>query len=150
MIIIPKFRERYQPLCITSLFKNSERGINQPLCITSLRLGKYSLPSDLWLSVNIALNHFTADQEKNTSCAPQILILFIDMVLMSETKPANEGCKESYMFSCQRILQMCLVFIALLCVPILLLGTPIYKMRQTKKKKKQALVRFIFIPLIFY
>ncbi|CAH0703424.1 unnamed protein product [Spodoptera exigua] len=80
-----------------------------------------------------------ADQERNTSCAPQILLLFIDMVLMSETKPANEGCKESYMFENQRLLQTCLVFAALLCVPVLLLGTPIYKLTTNKKKRIKAI-----------
>ncbi|XP_022832864.1 V-type proton ATPase 116 kDa subunit a-like [Spodoptera litura] len=101
-----------------------------------------------WLVVMIYMKWFLygpkePDQEKNTACAPQILLLFIDMVLMSETKPANEGCKEGYIFPSQRTFQMSLVFAALLCVPILLLGTPIYKIVTNKKKKVVAMAALL-------
>ncbi|XP_049705433.1 V-type proton ATPase 116 kDa subunit a 1 [Helicoverpa armigera] len=97
----------------------------------------------LWLVLLIYIKWFlytakSADQERNTSCAPQILILFIDMVLMTESKPSTEGCKEAYMFDNQRTVQMTLVFTALVCVPILLLGTPIYKIRKNKRKREAA------------
>uniref|UniRef100_A0A2H1VTT6 V-type proton ATPase subunit a n=1 Tax=Spodoptera frugiperda TaxID=7108 RepID=A0A2H1VTT6_SPOFR len=101
-----------------------------------------------WLVVMIYMKWFLfgpkePDQEKNTACAPQILLLFIDMVLMSETKPANEGCKEGYIFPKQRMFQTSLVFAALLCVPILLFGTPLYKLKTNKKKKVAAVAALL-------
>uniref|UniRef100_A0A2A4JNX8 V-type proton ATPase subunit a n=1 Tax=Heliothis virescens TaxID=7102 RepID=A0A2A4JNX8_HELVI len=97
-----------------------------------------------WLVLLIYIKWFmysakSSDQERNTSCAPQILILFIDMVLLTETKPAVDGCKEAYMFDNQRMIQMALLFTALACVPILLLGTPLYKIKQNKNKRDAAI-----------
>ncbi|KAJ8737729.1 hypothetical protein PYW08_000324 [Mythimna loreyi] len=99
-----------------------------------------------WLVVMIFIKWFlyspkSEDPERGTACAPQILILFIDMVLMSETKPANDGCKVAYMFEKQRLLQMSLVFVSVASVPILLFGTPVYKMVQNKKERKKAMLR---------
>lgn len=81
-----------------------------------------------------------ADPEYGTSCAPQILILFIDMALFSETKPVEDNCTLGYMFQGQRIVQMILICVALLMVPILLFGTPVYKLKINKKKREIAVV----------
>ncbi|KAJ8737108.1 hypothetical protein PYW07_000379 [Mythimna separata] len=99
-----------------------------------------------WLVVMIFIKWFlyspkSLDDERNTACAPQILILFIDMVLMSETKPANEGCQIAYMFPSQRLVQIILVLTAVACVPVLLLGTPIYKLVHMRKMRKKAVAK---------
>ncbi|XP_063218129.1 V-type proton ATPase 116 kDa subunit a 1 isoform X2 [Bacillus rossius redtenbacheri] len=60
-------------------------------------------------------------------CAPSILITFINMVLF-KSSPTLEGCS-AFMFGGQETLQKLLVVIALLCVPWMLLGKPLYMMR---------------------
>ncbi|XP_069768333.1 V-type proton ATPase 116 kDa subunit a 3-like isoform X2 [Narcine bancroftii] len=52
--------------------------------------------------------------------APSILIHFIDMFLFTSS-PRN-----AWLYHCQRNVQMVLVIIALLCIPTLLLGKPLY------------------------
>lgn len=79
--------------------------------------------------------------KRSAGCSPLILILFIDMVLLSTTKPVEEDC-DAYMFSGQERFQRMLVVIAVICVPILLFGSPVYLHRSYKKKKEEALVRF--------
>lgn len=66
-------------------------------------------------------------------CAPSVLIFFINMMLFKNQEPL-EGCNE-YMFELQPTLQKILVFVALLCIPVMLLGKPLYIM-QTRKSKK--------------
>lgn len=58
------------------------------------------------------------------SCAPSVLIYFINMMLFGAEKKLP-GCNE-YMFSFQSTLQTAFVLIALLCIPWMLLGKPIY------------------------
>ncbi|KAM8706695.1 hypothetical protein ACLKA7_010890 [Drosophila subpalustris] len=65
------------------------------------------------------------------SCAPSILITFIDMVLFNEPKTPPKGC-ETYMFWGQHFIQVVFVLIALGCIPVMLLGKPI-KIMQARK-----------------
>lgn len=65
------------------------------------------------------------------SCAPSILITFIDMVLFNTPKKAPEGC-EVYMFWGQHFIQIVFVLVALGCIPVMLLGKPI-KIMQARK-----------------
>lgn len=71
--------------------------------------------------------------EQGTACAPSVLIQFINMMLFKSSDPFK-GCKE-YMFEEQPVLQKALVFSALLCVPIMLLGKPFYIMSERKNKQ---------------
>ncbi|CAH0578068.1 unnamed protein product [Chrysodeixis includens] len=96
-----------------------------------------------WLVILIYLKWFwysakSDDPDLGTSCAPQILILFIDMALLAETKPVTEGCTRGYMFKDQRTVQMSLLGLSMLCIPVLLLGTPIYKNKMNKRNKEMA------------
>jgi V-type H+-transporting ATPase subunit a len=59
------------------------------------------------------------------SCAPSVLILFINMMLFKSSPPTGQGCQE-FMFDGQDMLQYVFVVVALLCIPVLLLGKPIY------------------------
>lgn len=72
----------------------------------------------------------------STACAPSVLIQFINMMLFKHTDPFK-GCEE-YMFIEQPDLQKALVFAALICVPIMLLGKPLYIMSQRKNKQQPS------------
>ncbi|XP_058981972.1 V-type proton ATPase 116 kDa subunit a 1-like [Musca domestica] len=77
--------------------------------------------------------HF--EQPYNSACAPSILIIFINMLLMKGPEMPPEGC-EIWMFEYQDVIQMLLLGIALFCVPILLAGKPIWFMLQQRKIRK--------------
>jgi len=47
------------------------------------------------------------------------------MMLFKSSPPSGPGCQE-FMFDGQDILQTVFVIVALLCIPVLLLGKPIY------------------------
>jgi len=75
-------------------------------------------------------------QEYSPGCAPSVLILFINMMLFGSTE-VPEGCKE-FMFDAQYILQVILVLIAVLCIPWMLLGHPIYVLISRKLRPTVA------------
>lgn len=76
-------------------------------------------------------------------CAPSILNLFIDMMLFQD--PDKEGGKKceltvcekdpcgKFMFAGQKELQFALIIIAVLCIPLMLLGKPLYIMMQQRR-----------------
>uniref|UniRef100_A0A336KL07 V-type proton ATPase subunit a n=1 Tax=Culicoides sonorensis TaxID=179676 RepID=A0A336KL07_CULSO len=66
------------------------------------------------------------DIQKGTSCAPSILIYFIDMILQRKTVTTIDGCIEPYMFNDQKMIQQILVLVAVICIPWLLLGKILY------------------------
>jgi V-type H+-transporting ATPase subunit a len=47
------------------------------------------------------------------------------MMLFKSSPPTGIGCEE-FMFDGQEMLQLVFVVVALLCIPVLLLGKPIY------------------------
>jgi len=47
------------------------------------------------------------------------------MMLFKSSPPTGQGCQE-FMFDGQDMLQYVFVVVALLCIPVLLLGKPIY------------------------
>lgn len=69
-------------------------------------------------------------------CAPSVLIMFINMMLFKDTAPLH-GCDE-YMFTAQPTVQRTFVFIALICIPWMLLGKPFYIMFSRKNKAAAA------------
>ena len=66
------------------------------------------------------------EQPYSPGCAPSVLIMFINMMLFG-TNVAQKGC-EPFMFELQGIVQMVFVFAALICIPWMLLGKPLYIM----------------------
>ncbi|XP_073818680.1 V-type ATPase subunit a family protein Vha100-1 isoform X4 [Musca autumnalis] len=74
----------------------------------------------------------------SASCAPSILITFIDMVLFNTPKPVPEGC-EVYMFGGQHFFQVVFVLIAVACIPVMLLGKPLQIMKQRKHANVQPI-----------
>ncbi|CAK1588242.1 unnamed protein product [Parnassius mnemosyne] len=99
----------------------------------------------LWLVILIYMKWFmfsskTANIKRSSGCAPLILIIFIDMMLLSTSKPVGSDC-DAYMFPGQQTVQKALLFIALLCVPILFFGTPLYVYTINKKEKDKAMAK---------
>ncbi|XP_037822566.1 V-type proton ATPase 116 kDa subunit a-like [Lucilia sericata] len=71
----------------------------------------------------------------NSACAPSILIVFINMLLMKGPEEPPVGC-EIWMFDLQPYLQIVLLTLALICIPLLLAGRPVYFMIQEKNLQK--------------
>jgi len=70
-----------------------------------------------------------ADLERDTPfCAPSVLITFIGMVLFNPAEVQDKVCVTVYMFPGQYYVQIVLVVLALLCIPWMLLGKPLYHM----------------------
>ncbi|XP_050684158.1 V-type proton ATPase 116 kDa subunit a 1-like isoform X2 [Leptidea sinapis] len=95
----------------------------------------------LWLVILMFMKWFmfsgkSTNIKNGAGCAPLILIYFIDMVLMSTTKPVEDEC-DAYMFEGQKTLQTCLVIISLSCVPVMLFGSPIYKNMMNKRIERE-------------
>ncbi|XP_055852087.1 V-type proton ATPase 116 kDa subunit a 1-like isoform X2 [Episyrphus balteatus] len=68
----------------------------------------------------------TLIQENTPGCAPSVLIMFINMMLLGHNKPLP-GCKE-LMFEGQGLLQNVFLVVAVICIPWMLLAKPIYLM----------------------
>ncbi|KAK2583350.1 hypothetical protein KPH14_009348 [Odynerus spinipes] len=71
-------------------------------------------------------------------CAPSVLNTFINMMLFKHAK-MEKGCEE-YMFDGQEIMQLCFVLIALLCIPVMLFGKPLYAFCMKSKTTHRAKV----------
>ncbi|XP_055678370.1 V-type proton ATPase 116 kDa subunit a 1-like isoform X2 [Lutzomyia longipalpis] len=69
---------------------------------------------------------------QRAGCAPSVLIMFINMMLFKEGSPLDH-CEE-LMFDGQSMLQMIFVVIGVICIPVMLLGKPLYIMTQRKNK----------------
>ncbi|XP_038223246.1 V-type proton ATPase 116 kDa subunit a1 [Zerene cesonia] len=82
----------------------------------------------------VAYSTFSEDQAYTQGCAPSVLILFINMMLFSSNEP-EPGCKE-FMFEGQGQLQRVFVLVALACIPVMLLGKPLYLLATKKKDDK--------------
>lgn len=76
------------------------------------------------------------DVSVSPSCAPSILITFINMVLLNKYEPQAEGDPCSpYMYGGQFTLQRMLVSIAFICVPWMLFTRPFLMYRNNKRKQ---------------
>ncbi|EDV38006.2 uncharacterized protein Dana_GF13738 [Drosophila ananassae] len=67
----------------------------------------------------------------NSSCAPSVLIRFINMMLMKQVEAVDDNCLPD-MFVGERMVEYILVGVALAAVPILLAGKPLYLLRRRK------------------
>ncbi|XP_076764209.1 V-type ATPase subunit a family protein Vha100-2 isoform X2 [Xylocopa sonorina] len=76
----------------------------------------------------------STDHAFSPTCAPSVLITFINMILMGHTD-MPEGCSE-FMFPGQGVLQMVCIVIAALCIPVMLFGKPIHFLITRNKKKE--------------
>ncbi|XP_018790985.1 PREDICTED: V-type proton ATPase 116 kDa subunit a isoform X7 [Bactrocera latifrons] len=74
----------------------------------------------------------------SAGCAPSILITFIDMVLGNTPKTPPEDCN-SYMYAGQSFFQKLFRFVALCCIPVMLLGKPLKIIQQRRQANRQNL-----------
>ncbi|KAH8325716.1 hypothetical protein KR067_004987 [Drosophila pandora] len=72
----------------------------------------------------------TVEGPLSPACAPSILILFINMILQG-SQDTPEPCKE-FMFDGQKSIQQVFVIVAIVCIPWMLLGKPLYIMLKRK------------------
>ncbi|XP_066145172.1 V-type proton ATPase 116 kDa subunit a 1-like [Euwallacea fornicatus] len=79
-----------------------------------------------------AMNDDNIDTPYGSGCAPSVLIFFIGMILFKASEHVD-GCNP-YMFEGQEVLQHVFVVLAVLCIPWMLLGVPLYEMTVRKKK----------------
>ncbi|XP_050293137.1 V-type proton ATPase 116 kDa subunit a 1 [Anthonomus grandis grandis] len=75
------------------------------------------------------------DSKHGSACAPSVLIYFINMMLFKESEAPFTGC-DVYMFEGQPIVEKILIFGALICMPVMLLGKPFLIMCTRKNSKK--------------
>lgn len=108
----------------------------------------------LWMVIMIFIKwiKYAADEDLpiklGTSCAPSVLIYFINMMLQKAQEAPDAGRRDpdhpelwcdAYMFDFQHTLQVILVVVALLMIPIMLFGKPIFfKMTHGKKSKRSS------------
>lgn len=77
-------------------------------------------------------------QELSPGCAPSILITFIGMALFKYDRDPQPGCETVYMFAGQEGLQKMMMVLALLSVPVLLLGKPLLIRRQMNQARNHS------------
>ncbi|KAL0833015.1 hypothetical protein ABMA28_001134 [Loxostege sticticalis] len=74
------------------------------------------------------------DPAYGTSCAPSVLIIFINMMLLKDSE-SKAPC-HAFMYDGQDGLQKSFLVFAYLCVPIMLFGKPVYQILAAKKQKQ--------------
>ncbi|CAB3221072.1 unnamed protein product [Arctia plantaginis] len=77
---------------------------------------------------------FSEDPAYGTSCAPSVLIIFINMMLLKSSVD-NPPCR-AFMYDGQNELQRTFLALAFLCIPVMLLGKPVYKIMVARKRKQ--------------
>ncbi|XP_077297070.1 V-type proton ATPase 116 kDa subunit a1-like isoform X2 [Arctopsyche grandis] len=70
-------------------------------------------------------------------CAPSVLILFINMMLLGKTTVKDPNCKP-YMFDGQYDMQFYFVIFAVICIPVMLFGKPLIIKFSSKNKKHET------------
>lgn len=95
----------------------------------------------LALLMFIKWNRYAADRPDpfSASCAPSILITFINMVLFKTPNHNPEDTCSPYMYAGQPFFEKLFVIIAMGCVPVMLLGKPIHIMKQRKLANVQPI-----------
>ncbi|XP_050343253.1 V-type proton ATPase 116 kDa subunit a 1-like isoform X1 [Nymphalis io] len=74
------------------------------------------------------------DEALGTSCAPSVLIIFINMMLLKES--TAKGSCQPFMYDGQDIIQKTFLAIAFLCIPVMLFGKPVYQIMMAKRQKR--------------
>ncbi|XP_013184612.2 V-type proton ATPase 116 kDa subunit a 1 [Amyelois transitella] len=76
----------------------------------------------------------STDVAYGSSCAPSVLIIFINMMLLKKDQD-NPPCR-TFMYDGQDILQSTFLALAYLCVPVMLFGKPVYQILSSRKRKQ--------------
>ncbi|KAK7601688.1 hypothetical protein V9T40_009129 [Parthenolecanium corni] len=80
----------------------------------------------------------TFEETLSPECAPSVLITFINMMLLKKVK--STGKCSPYMFENQKVVEVTLLIVALLCIPVLLVGKPICVMISRMRQKRRQYV----------
>ncbi|KAJ1520839.1 hypothetical protein ONE63_003928 [Megalurothrips usitatus] len=110
-----------------------------PQILFLLLLFGYMAVLMVWKWVQFYATNDPAEFKVSPTCAPSVLISFINMMLFSEN-PQVLTC-DQYMFAVQGSLQRGLVLAALACIPVMLLGKPIYILCSRRKPKHDKRAR---------
>lgn len=89
-------------------------------------------------------HQLSPDYAKGSTCAPSVLITFINMMLMSSNADVPTGCTE-FMFEAQGTVQSVCLYTALACIPVMLFGKPLYilfKRRTTSRTHNVVVSQF--------
>ncbi|XP_064102053.1 V-type proton ATPase 116 kDa subunit a 1-like isoform X1 [Macrobrachium nipponense] len=95
-----------------------------------------------WLCVMVIIkwisygNGEEFDKAHDSSCAPSVLITFINMVLVKPDTPEEGSECKVFFFDGQFTFQLVLLLVALICVPIMLIPKPFFVKYEYNKKKK--------------
>lgn len=90
-----------------------------------------------WIKYSAVLSTDPEVIRFSTSCAPSVLITFINMVLF---KPGvSEAPCDEYMFFGQGVLQKLLVLCAVACIPWMLFAKPVLIMKEQKRKHEHLM-----------
>lgn len=91
-----------------------------------------------------------SDIPHGSSCAPNVLIYFIGMMLFKKSE-IEKPC-DAYMYSGQQSMQKVLLIMALICIPWMLLGAPLYEIlfRRKPKVNIQQVNNYLLIDAIVY
>ncbi|KAJ0178642.1 hypothetical protein K1T71_005417 [Dendrolimus kikuchii] len=76
----------------------------------------------------------STDPAYGSSCAPSVLIIFINMMLLKKTE-VKPPCNP-FMYDGQGDLQSTFLAFAFLCIPVMLFGKPVYKIYMAKKQQR--------------
>ncbi|XP_045493844.1 V-type proton ATPase 116 kDa subunit a1-like [Colias croceus] len=71
------------------------------------------------------------DPAYDSACAPSVLIMFINMMLLKDTE-VRSPCRAD-MYTGQHAIQRTFLAVGFLCIPIMLLGKPLYQMYKKKR-----------------
>uniref|UniRef100_A0A224X7A5 V-type proton ATPase subunit a n=1 Tax=Panstrongylus lignarius TaxID=156445 RepID=A0A224X7A5_9HEMI len=80
--------------------------------------------------------------KRSARCAPSVLIMFINMMLVKTPedkepdKPPEDKC-DLFMYSGQHTVQLILLLLAVLCIPVMLLGKPMYILLCSGRRKNR-------------
>lgn len=78
------------------------------------------------------------DLPYSEKCAPNLIIVFINMMLFNfEDKPAR-GCETVYLYKGQQVIQVILVLVSVCCVPIMLFVKPFFLRKQHAQKARSG------------
>lgn len=84
-----------------------------------------------------------SDNPISGACAPNLLIELINMFFLKDSSINMDGSINQcvVLYSHQHIVQTLFVIVAVLCIPVMLFGKPIYLYLEDKKKSKNLSVR---------
>ena len=79
-----------------------------------------------------------AELPTSEKCAPNLIIVFINMMLFNFEDKAAPGCVTTYLYSGQSFIQVVLVLVSVCCIPVMLLVKPFFLRKQHAQKARSG------------